>query len=173
MTREGTRRRGLANVLALLCAVVLIAGLVLGLWLRDQAGEIDEREQDRAEVVQAAQRFTVTWNTIDPEEADQYLEQVSGLITERFQEEAFGGQGQQAAEVIRKGGVTSDAKVLTDGDGVPLVGISVIDPNSATVLVVSDSQRSVKEQQALRHWRWQLELVKQDGEWLVDDLATI
>lgn len=173
MSRTTFRRPGLATALAVLCAVVLIGGVAMGLWLRHESGEDEARAQERAEVVQAAQRFTVTWNTIDPKRADTYLEQVSSLVTDNFREEAFGDQADQAAEIIRKGGVVSDAKVLTDGDGIPLVGVSVIDPNSATVLVVADSQRRVGEQEALRYWRWQLELVKQDGQWLVDDLSTI
>ncbi len=173
MSAGRTRHPRIATVLAAVCAVVLVAGIAFGVWLRDQSSEIDQESQDRAEVVQAAQRFTITWNTIDPDQADEYLEQVNALVTDGFEEKAFGGQGEEAAKVIRQGGVTSQAKVLTDGDDVPLVGISVIDPNSATALVVSDSQRTVGEQEALRHWRWQLDLVKQDGDWLVDDLSTV
>jgi phosphohistidine swiveling domain-containing protein len=168
-----TRRPRLAGILAGLCVVVLVGGLVLGLWLRDRAGDIERRNQAEAEVVQAAQRFTVTWNTMDPDAAEQYVEQVEQLVTDKFREEAFGGQGAQAAELIREGGITSNAEVLVNQDGIPLVGISTLDPNSAIVMVVADSNRRVNKQRALRHWRWQLELVKEGDEWLVDELSTV
>jgi hypothetical protein len=159
--------------LAGLCAVVLVAGLALGLWLRDQTEEIEREEQARAEVLAAAQRFTITWNTIDPKAAEEYVAQVGELVTDQFREEAFGGKDEEAAQLIGEGGVTSDAKVLVNADGTPLVGVSTLDPNSATVMVVADSNRSVNGQRALRHWRWQLELVKEGDEWLVDDLSTV
>lgn len=167
------RRPRLATILAGLCAVVLIGGLVLGLWLRDRTGEIQATERDRADVVQAAQRFTVTWNTMDPQAAEEYVDQVGTLVTDKFREEAFGGKDDEAVQLIREGGITSDAEVLVDGDGIPLVGVSTLDPNSAVVMVVADSNREVNGQQVVRHWRWQLELVKQGDEWLVDDLATV
>lgn len=172
--RAGTSRRPrLATLLAGLCAVVLVAGIALGLWLRDQTQEIESEEQARAEVVAAAQRFTITWNTIDPKAAEEYVAQVGELVTDKFREEAFGGKDEEAARLIGEGGVTSDAKVLVNADGTPLVGISTLDPNSAIVLVVSDSNRSVNGQRAVRHWRWQLEMVKEGDEWLVDDLTTV
>lgn len=153
--------------------LVLIVGIVLGLWLRDRSNDIEGTEQARAEVVQAAQRFTVTWNTIDPKSAEEYVAQVDELVTDEFRKEAFGGKDEEAARLIRKGGITSDAKVLVNGDGIPLVGVSTLDPNSALVMVVADSNRSVNRQRAVRHWRWQLELVKEGDEWLVDDLSTV
>lgn len=160
-------------MLAGLCVLVLVGGLVLGLWLRDRADDIERADQAEAEVVQAAQRFTVTWNTVDPEEAEQYVDLVEEMVTAEFFEEAFGGRRDEAVKLIREGGVTSEAEVLLNDDGIPLVGVSAIDPNSAVVMVVADSNRRVNGQRVLRHWRWQLELVKEGDEWLVDDLSTV
>jgi hypothetical protein len=168
-----TRRTRLATILAGLCAVLLVGGLVLGVWLRERSGDMERADKDHVDVVQAAQRFTVTWNTMDPEDAEGYVSRVDDLITDKFREEAFGGQDEEAVKLIREGGITSDAKVLVNGDGIPLVGVSTIDPNSAVVMVVADSNRTVNKQRVQRHWRWQLELVKQDGQWLVDDLSTV
>jgi phosphohistidine swiveling domain-containing protein len=168
-----TRRPQLATILAGLCVLTLVVGLVLGFWLRDRAVDINQTKRSEAEVVQAAQRFTITWNTMDPEQAEQYVEQIDELVTDEFKQKAFGGETEQAAELIREGGITSDAEVLVDKDGIPLVGLSVIDPNSAVVMVVADSNRQVNGQRAVRHWRWQLELVKEDDEWLVNDLTTV
>lgn len=173
MSAAATRRPRLATVLAGLCLLTLVAGLALGAWLNDRADEIDSRKRVQAEVVQAAQRFTLTWNTIDPDRAEQYVEQVDELVTDEFQEKAFGGEVDKAADLIREGGVTSDAEVLVDEDGIPLIGVSTLDPNSAIVMVVADSNRRVNRQRALRHWRWQLELVREGDEWLVNDLSTV
>ena len=173
MRATSTRRPRLASVLAGLCLLVLVAGLVLGVVLRSQAQELEDRETARAEVVQAAQRFTVTWNTMDPKNAEDYVENVRGLMTEELRKEAFGGEDEEAAKLIRKGGITSDAKVLVDEAGIPLVGISTVDPNSASVMVVADSRRTVNGQRVMRHWRWQLELVNEGGDWLVNELTPV
>lgn len=172
--RGATQRRPrLAGILAGLCVLVLVGGLVLGVWLRERTDDIEQRRQAEAEVVQAAQRFTVTWNTMNPDDAEQYVEQVEQLVTDEFSEEAFGGEGAKAAELIREGGITSNAEVLVNEEGIPLVGLSTLDPNSAIVMVVADSNRRVNKQRVLRHWRWQLELVKEGDEWLVNDLSTV
>lgn len=160
-------------VLVVVCLVVLSAALATALVLRDRNGDVETEQQRRAEVVSAAERFTVTWNTIEPDEIEQYVDEVGALLTEEFRQEAFGKEVDEAIKMLRQGGLTSDARVLTDQDGVPLIGVSTIDPNSATVLVVADSNRTVNGQRVRRHWRWQLELVEQDGQWLVDDLKTI
>lgn len=173
MRADSTRRPRLATILAGLCVVALVVGVALGLWLYDRSQEIESTAQQRAEVVSAAQRFTVTWNTIDPKAAEDYVAQVSELVTPAFREKAFGGKDEEAARLIREGGITSDAEVLVDEDGIPLVGVSTLDPNSALVLVVADSNRSVNGQRVVRHWRWQLELVKEGDEWLVDNLSTV
>lgn len=167
------RRPSVTALLVALCLVVLTAAVVVALVLRARDAEIQAEQNRRAEVVAAAQRFTITWNTIDPEQIEQYVDEVGSLLTDDFRQEAFGDEVDEAVELLREGGLTSDARVLTDEDGVPLVGVSTIDPNSATVLVVADSNRTIDEQRVRRHWRWQLELVKQDDQWLVDDLKTV
>lgn len=173
-------------ILAAVCVVVLSAAVAAGLLLVDRQSEVAEKGNvrvtgtgevettaQRTDVVEAARRFTVTWNTIDPDQAEAYVEQVRPLVTEEFFEEAFQGEEDAAVELIRKGGVLSEAKVLENEDGVPLVGVSTIDPNSAVVLVVADSTRRVNEQRVRRHWRWQLDLVEEGGDWLVNDLTQV
>ena len=63
--------------------------------------------------------------------------------------------------------------MLEDKDEIPLVGVASMDSDSAEVLVVSDAQRISNGQKVLRHWRWQLHMVKVDGKWLVDDFDEI
>jgi hypothetical protein len=173
-------------ILTAACVAVLVAGLALTLVVRNQQADLEDggmvrvtgsgdvrTATDYDEVVQAAQRFTVTWNTIDANDAETYVQDVRPLVTDEFFEEAFQGEEQAAVELIQKGGVTSTGKVLVDEEGSPLVGVSSIDPNSAIALVVADSTRKVNGQQAVRHWRWQLELVKDGDDWLVNDLTQV
>ena len=186
MTGRWARFTTLTWTLAAVCVLVLAGALILFLVIVDQRSDVESKgtvrvtttgdtdaSEEFKEVVQAAQRFTVTWNTIDPENAPQYVADVKPLVTEKFFEDAFQGEEAAAAKLIRQGGVTSDGTVLTDKDGIPLVGVSTIDPNSASVMVVADSNRQVDGQRALRHWRWQLELVKDGDTWLVDDLIQV
>ena len=42
------------------------ATLWLGLWLNHRSDEISQADQDRADAVAAAERFTETWNTFKP-----------------------------------------------------------------------------------------------------------
>lgn len=173
MRLASVRGSRLTALLAGVCIAVLVGALITALVLRERTADLDAEQSRRAEVVSAAERFTVSWNTIDPKRIEQYVDEVGALLTDDFREQAFGKESRQAIELLKQGGLTSDAQVLRDADGIPLVGIGTIDPNSATVLVVANSNRTVGGQRVRRHWRWQLELVNQDGDWLVDDLKTV
>lgn len=171
MSRRTTRPR-LATLLALLCVLALVGGIGAGLWMRGESNEIESGDTTRAEVVQAAQRFTVTWNTIDPKNAQAYVEAVAPLLSTKFRKE-FTDTQEDVVSGITQLGLSSDGKVLNDEDGIPLVGIADLDSDSAKVMVVSDSQRVSGGQPVVRHWRWELSMVKIDGDWLVDDLKAV
>lgn len=164
MTRSRPR---LATVLAVLCALLLAGGTVMALHLRDKGAERRDLEADRLAVLQAAERFTETWNTFTPDAAQEYVDDVAPLLSTKFRAEFT----EAAADVIT--GITqqqlsSTGTVLADSDGIPLVGIASLDPDSAEVLVVSDAERVAGGQNVVRYWRWQIQLVKVGGEWLVD-----
>ena len=165
-------RPWLATTLAALCALALIGGLVLVFWLQDRTEEIDAEQQDRIEAMQAAERFTVTWNTFRPKDAETYVERVSPLLTPKFQQE-FGNASEDVVAGITQQRLFSKGEVLKDGDGIPLVGISSIDQDSAELLVVSDANRVSNRQRVVRHWRWQVSMRKIDGEWLVDSFKEV
>jgi hypothetical protein len=173
--RSGDRQAALPNVatvLAILCVLALAGTLWLGLWLNHRSDEISQADQDRADVVAAAQRFTETWNTFKPNQVSQYINQVSPLLTTKFRTQ-FNGASQDVIQGIQQQQLSSKGKVLTDGEDIPLVGIASIDPDSAEVLVVSDAQRVAGGQAVLRHWRWQISLEKVDGKWLVDEFKEV
>ena len=165
-------RWGLATLLAVLCTLTLIGGIVLLFWLQDRTDDIADAEQDRIEAMQAAERFTVEWNTFRPTEVDDYIDRVTPLLSSKFEGE-FTNAAPDVVEGITQQRLFSKGEVLRDGDGVPLVGVSSIDADSAEVLVVSDAKRVANRQRVLRHWRWQVSLVKVDGEWLVDKFKEV
>lgn len=162
----------LATVLAGLCALVLCAGLIFWFWLHGQSEENAAAEQDRIAAMQAAEKFTVTWNTFRPTDADTYVDRVTPLLSTKFATE-FKDASKDVVTGITQQRLFSKGKVLEDGDGVPLVGIASIDSDSAEVLVVADATRVANRQRVLRHWRWQISLVKVDGDWLVDSFKEV
>ena len=151
----------LATVLAGLCVLALVGGLVLYVWL-----------QDRTEVVEAAERFTEVWNTFRPSDVETYVERVSPLLSSKFRTE-FENAAEDVVAGITQQRLLSKGLVLEDGDGVPLIGVASMDNDSAEVLVVADARRVANRQRVLRHWRWQVSLVKVDGEWLVDSFEEV
>lgn len=167
-----TSRPWLATTLAALCVLTVIGGAVLMGWLNGETEDNTAAEQDRIEAMQAAERFTETWNTFRPKDADTYLERVSPLLSTKFRTE-FEDAAEDVVTGITQQRLFSKGEVLKDGDGVPLVGIASIDGDSAEVLVVSDAKRVAGGQRVLRHWRWQVSLVKVDGEWLVDSFEEV
>jgi hypothetical protein len=173
LARSGSRSRSrLAGLLAVLCTLALVGGIVLFFWLQGRTEEISNAEEDRIEALQAAERFTVEWNTFRPNEVDDYIDRVTPLLSSKFKGE-FTNAAPDVVEGITQQRLFSKGEVLRDGDGVPLVGISTIDADSAEVLVVSDANRVANRQRVLRHWRWQVSLVKVDGDWLVDSFKEV
>ena len=166
------RHPRLATVLAALCVLALVGGIVMVLLLNRAGDEQDRREQDRAAAVQATQRFAETFNTFEADGAQAYVDQVAPLLSTKFRKEFTDG-AQDVVSGIEQQQLSSTGEVLVDSDGIPLVGVGTIDADSAEVLVVSDAERVASGQKVLRHWRWQVSLVKVDGEWLVDSFKEV
>ena len=161
-----------ATVLAALCVLVLVGGIVLGVVLQGKSDDIGAQEQDEVAVRAAAQRFTDTWNTFSADGAQAYVDQVSPLLSTKFRAQ-FTDAATDVVSGIQQQQLSSKGAVLEDKDEIPLVGVATMDGDSAEVLVVADAQRTSNGQKVLRHWRWQLHMVKVDGTWLVDGFDEI
>jgi hypothetical protein len=170
-TGPGSRRR-VATVLAVVCGLALVGVVALVLWLRAQDQQQHDAEQDRIAVLQATERLTETFNTFTADEADEYVERVRPLLSTKFRTEFTEGSA-DVVQGIEQQQLESTGEVLVDADSVPLVAVSSIDDDSAETLVVADAARVAGGQQVLRHWRWQVSLVKVDGEWLVDGFEEV
>lgn len=181
-TAEGRRRPRLATVLAVLAVLALVPALAVGGWAAVRApalaasgfvgDDVARAEQDRLAVLQAAERFTETWNTFSADDAQGYLDEVAPLLTTKFRAE-FTDAATDVATGIEQQQLSSQGEVLVDAEGIPLVAIASMDADSAEVLVVSDARRTTAGQDVLRHWRWQISLVKDDGQWLVDEFEEV
>ena len=82
--RKATHHPVLATVLAALCVLVLVGGIVLGVVLRGKSDDIGAQERDEVAVRAAAQRFTETWNTFSADDAQGYVDEVSPLLSTKF-----------------------------------------------------------------------------------------
>ncbi|GGU10725.1 hypothetical protein [Nocardioides albus] len=162
------------GILALLVALILAAVGYVGWQLTRGADEsvVSQREQ----VMAAADKFVQRVNDYGPEDIGSdkktmptYREKVGELLTPKFEKSFLGNVAFAEATVVQQGvGRTSD---------VHSTAVAGLDEDSATVLVVAElaisypkSEGSEERAEAARQLaRTEVELVKQNGEWLVDD----
>lgn len=162
------------GILALLVAVIIAAVGYVGWQLTRGADEsvVSQREQ----VMAAADKFVGRVNTYGPEDIGSdkktmpdYRKDVGALLTPKFEKSFLGNVAFAEATVVQQGvGRTSD---------VHSTAVAGLDEDSATVLVVAElaisypkSEGSEERVEAARQLaRTEVELVKQNGKWLVDD----
>lgn len=174
--RETMKRGALLRwgVLALLVAIILAAVGYVGWQLTRSADEsvVSQREQARA----AAEKFVERVNTYGPDDVGsdkktmpKYRERVGELLTPKFEKSFLGNVAFAEATVVQQGvGRTTS---------VHSTGVAGLDEDSATVLVVAElaisypkSEGSEERVEAARQLaRTEVEFVKQNGRWLVDD----
>jgi len=162
------------GVLALLIAVIIAAVGYVGWQLTRGADEsvVSQREQ----VMAAADKFVGRVNTYGPDDVGsdkktmpEYRERVGEMLTPKFEKSFLGNVAFAEATVIQQGvGRTTS---------VHSTAVAGLDEDSATVLVVAElaisypkAEGSEERVEAARQLaRTEVELVKQNGKWLVDD----
>lgn len=153
---------GVAALVAAAALAVVVAQLVV---LRPAVAEMEQEAQTRGAVVRAAERFTVEVNNYDATDIGTLEERVGPLLTTRFRTD-FEKSVEDLLVQIEEARLTSKGEVLKSA-------VASVDADSATVLVVADaSTQSVFDRRA-RHFRWEIELDKVDGEWLVDNFTPV
>ena len=116
-------------------------------------------------ILWAAERFTVEVNNYDAADVDTLKGRVGPLLTTRFRTD-FEKSIDDLLVQIEEAQLKSEGEVLKSA-------VASVDADSATVLVVADaSTESVFDRRA-RHFRWEIELDKVDGEWLVDNFTPV
>lgn len=175
-TSSGGGRRLIAAVLVVL---IVAAGGAL-YWLHDQrSGEASELQSQREKAMSQARAFILRVNTYGPDllQGDgtmpEYRRLVGEVITSKFAE-SFDQSVPAAEATVAQAGYGRTAEVFG-------AGVSVIDDDSATVLVAGSFTSSYPdpEDDTARvddiplPYRVQVELVKTDGRWLVDGFAPV
>lgn len=156
---------GIATVLAVLS---LVAGVLIVLEvvsLRPRYDEVKAEQQSRADVVRAAERFTVQVNNYGVDTIDGYQQSITPMLSPKFKGE-FDKAMQDIVASVKQAKMSSKGQVLTSA-------VASVDPDSAQVLVVADSQVKTVFDTRARHFRWQVSLVRLDGKWLVDNFTPV
>ena len=172
------------QVLAAVLAVVVLVCVALLVWLSaggrgsDGGGleHLDEREQ----VMSLGDQFVKRLGTYSPDMLDDsgqmpdYRDQVREVITPKFAAD-FDKEVATAEQLVAQGGITRTADVFA-------TAVSSIDDDSARVLVAgafTDSYEQGKGEESRTvdqeplPFRFTVDLVMIEGEWLVDDFSPV
>lgn len=170
-------------LLVVLLVVLVASAATLGWLLLDRRGEASDVQAEREAVMSQTEQFVLRLNTLSPDQLDdeghlaEYEQQVSEVVTPKFETD-FETNGLPLAErLVTQAGYARTAEVFG-------VGVQSLDGDSATVLVAAgltgsypdpkapdDSSRRVDADEDVL--RWEVDLVRSDGEWLVDDYTPV
>ena len=156
---------GIAAVLTVLSVVAAVLIVLEVVSLRPRYQEVQAEQQDRADVVRAAERFTVQVNNYGDDSIDGYTQTVTPMLSPKFKGE-FDKAMQDIVASVKQAKMSSKGDVLTSA-------VASVDPDSAQVLVVADAQVKTVFDTRARHFRWEVSLVKIDGSWLVDNFTPV
>lgn len=154
------------TAVAALVAVTTLAVIVAQLFVvRPALADVEEEARARGAVVRAAERFTVEVNNYDATDVDTLEERVGPLLTTRFRTD-FEKSVDDLLVQIQEAQLTSKGEVLKSA-------VANVDADSATALVVADAATESVFDRRARHFRWEIELDKVDGTWLVDNFTPV
>lgn len=167
------------QVLLGVLVLALVASVGVLIWLlADRRGEASELQAEREQVMAQSEQFMLRMGTFGPDQLAEdgtmpdYRERVTDVITPKFAT-SFDKEVTTAEQLVAQAGVARVAEVFA-------TGVSVIDADSATVLVAgsfTDSypvgKKKVREDQEPVPFRIEVKLVLTDGEWLVDDFSPV
>lgn len=157
--------RRLRLIMVAVLALLLVVAVALGVWGFTRLDDAESELDARADAVSVAEQFTVSVNNYDSESVDEYKSSVSELLSTKFRAE-FDSAMEDIVAQVQEAQMESTGEVLASG-------VATIDDDSARVLVVSDATVATVFDERQRHFRWEVSLVKVDGEWLVDDFSPV
>jgi hypothetical protein len=158
-------RGSLLRVAALVLAVVLVAAVVLAAVMWSKARTADDEAQQRARASAVASQFALRMDKVDGTDFEGYIKSVNQLLTTKART-----KNNQQLELLKQ--TYETAKIKGTGK-VLLTGVGSSDKDSATVLVVHDADVTTTQGKIQHHYRWQVDLVKVGGSWLVDDFNPV
>ena len=160
----GLRRAVTAFLVVLLVAALALVGYQLAV-VRPDLQRLEARQADRAAAVSAAERFVVLFNTYDATTMDDYRDEMAKVLTAEAKAD-FEEAVAQIAASVEQVDMKSQGQVLTSA-------VATADGDSARVLVVADADVDASYGKRARHFRWEVDLQKVQGSWLVDDFTAV
>lgn len=168
----GTRPRmsprltwGIAAVLGVFALAALVMIVFELASLRPRYQEAQAEQQARADATRVAEQFAAQVNNYDVKTIDDYQAGITPLLTTKFKGE-FEKAMTDIVTSVQEAKMESEGKVLASG-------VASVDADSAEVLVVSDATVKTVFDTRARHFRWEVSLVKVDGDWLVDNFTPV
>ena len=170
-------------LLVVLVVLLLVSAGVLVWLLADRRGAAEDLQSEREAVMSQTEQFVLRLNTYGPDDVDdqghltKYKDSVSEVITPKFASD-FEQSGLPIAEqTVQQAGYGRTAEVFG-------VGVQTIDSDSAVAIVAAgltgsypdpkhpdDASKRVSGGEDVL--RWEVDLVKTDGKWLVDDYSPV
>jgi Mce-associated membrane protein len=155
------------TVLLVVLAVISVAAVALAATTTSRLSAASDRDQRRTAVLGAARQQAVNFTTLDYQHLGRDLRRVLRGSTGDFRSQFRSGT-KELSTLVTENKATSQGEVLE-------AGIVSDDADSARVLVVADSTvtNSADPKPQKRHYRMQLDLVREGSRWLVSDLQFV
>jgi Mce-associated membrane protein len=163
--RPTTGSSRVTTVIAVVLTLVFLVTAVGAGVLLDKRGDVEASLDARRDVVRVAERFTVQVNNYDSGSVADYQASVGAMLSTKFSDE-FDQAMKDIVKSVQQAKMDSEGKVLA-------AGVASLDQDSARVLVAADAAVSTVFDDRQRHFRWEVSLVKVDGDWLVDDFTPV
>jgi hypothetical protein len=155
-------------IAAVLAVVVLVAAAVVVYELVSVRPRYLDAQADtraRTEAVRSAERFVVEANNFDASDLPTLKQRIGPLLTTKFRTD-FESTIDDILTQIEQAKLVSKGEVLRSA-------VASVDSDSAEVLVVADANAKSSFGTRVRHFRWSVDLVKVDGDWLVDNFTPV
>ena len=155
-------------VVTVLLACLCVVGGVLA-WRTHQADERTQAEQERyGEVLAAASEEAEAFNNIKYEDAQDSIDRVAAGATGDFKKQ-YSRSTKGVLQVLRQEKSSMEGEVLW-------AGVVDVDQDSATVIAATSgtvANRQTNNQPVARNFRLRLDLVREGGRWLTNDLQFV
>jgi Mce-associated membrane protein len=163
----GLLPRGRPSWVVALLGVVVVALVVGGALLFPRWQDARAEQAGYDEVLRAATAEVIAFTTLDYRDIDPAIDRVLSGATGDFKKQ-FEGSRKQLVALSKQNKSVSKGQVLR-------AGVVSMDADSARVIVVADSSvTNVNAPEAQpRHYRLQLDLVKQGDRWLTSGLEFV
>ena len=151
--------------LALIGLLVVLLALGVVMFTKWRAEKTEHDAYDDA--LAAARAETLAFTTLDYRTAKKSLDRVTDGATGEFKKE-FAKQSAAIEKLTRQNKSVSKGKVVS-------AGVVSMDKDSARVIVVADSTvtNNSTKKPVPRHYRLQLDMQHEDGEWLTNSLEFV